>query len=103
MSRIIGFASRFWLLAAAVVLAAGSGFLASKALGIGQQAPTATTTIDIPSGSTTPGPQGPPGPKGDKGDPGTPGAESCPTGSKFTAVVVNAPGGHTTLWTCVAG
>ena len=94
MSGIIKFGKRFWLLGAALALAAGTGFLATQALGLGQQAPTKTVTIDVGT-STTPGPPGP------KGDPGSPGAESCPTGSTFTAVQINTPGGHTTLWTCV--
>lgn len=91
--------SRFWPLVVALAFAGSAGFLASQALGLGQQAPTKTVTIDVGTGARgEPGPAGPPGPKG---DPGTPGAESCPTGSTFTAVVVNAPKGQTTLWTCV--
>lgn len=86
--------------AGALTLAAGSGFFVSQAVGVGTQAPTRTTTISIPTGTGATGPQGPTGPKG---DPGNPGAESCPTGSTFTAVVVNAPNGQVTLWTCVAG
>jgi hypothetical protein len=91
-----------WLaLGGALALAAASGYLASVALGVGQQAPTDTVTVNFPTGGTTPGPAGPPGPPGPKGDPGTPGAESCPTGSTFKGVLFNAPGGQTTIYTCV--
>jgi hypothetical protein len=133
-----------------LALAASSGYLVATALGVGAQAPTKTTTIDVATGET--GPQGVPGPAGPpgagltmKGTVATPAdlpatgnnpgdayvvssdgsmrvwdgtkwvsggpvggtggggnAENCPSGSTFTAVVVNAPGGHvTTLWVCV--
>jgi len=75
----------------ALAFAGGAGFLASTALGIGSQAPTSTTTITIPTGQ-----QGPPGP------PGSPGAESCPTGSTFKALEIDHPGGHVTIYTCIA-
>jgi len=92
-----------WLLAAAVALAGSAGYFAAVAIGIGQQAPTTTVTVNIPTGETGPkGDTGPAGPPGPKGDPGSPGAESCPTGSTFQAVKFNAPGGQTTIWTCVA-
>ena len=78
------------LMAAALVLAAGAGVLASTAFGIGQQAPARTVTIDVATGAT-----GPPGP------PGSPGAESCPTGYTFGAVVFNTPGGHQQIATCL--
>jgi len=96
---------RTWLLlGASGVLAASAGYFASGVLGSAFQAPTQTVTIDVGQGSTgATGPAGPAGPPGPKGDPGTPGAESCPTGSTFKAVTFNTPGGHTTIWTCVAG
>jgi len=103
MSRIIKFAKSFWLLAAALAFAGSAGFLATKALGIGSQQPTQTVTIDIPTNTGAQGPAGPAGPPGPKGDPGTPGAESCPTGYTFSAVVINAPGGHTQIATCLKG
>jgi len=110
-----------------LLLAGLSGFFVATALGLGSQAPTETVTINA-GASTVPGPPGPAGPQGDpgpagpkgdtgakgeigntgpagppgpKGDPGTPGAESCPTGSTFKAVLFNAPGGQTTIYTCV--
>jgi|SRR5215471_3862352 len=89
------------LMTASGVLAAGTGYLASIALGLGSQAPTTTVTVDIPTGTGPQGPAGPAGPPGPKGDPGSPGAESCPTGSTFKAVLFNAPGGQTTIYTCV--
>jgi hypothetical protein len=82
-------------LAAALVLAGGTGFLASQALSAGQQA-TRTVTIDVATG-----PQGPPGEKGDPGPPGPPGGVTCPAGFSPADVVVNHPGGQTTLFVCV--
>ena len=79
--------------AASLALAAGSGFLAAKALGITAQQPTVTTTVNVPTGS-----QGPPGPPGPAGDPG---AESCPDGYVFGALVINHPGGQTQIATCL--
>ena len=85
------------IIAASLVLAGATGVFVATALGVGQQAPTATTTIDI-SGVT--GPTGATGPAGPKGDPG---AESCPTGSTFSAVKFIVQGkGPTTIWVCVA-
>jgi|SRR5262252_9422688 len=95
---------RTWLLlSASGILAAVAGFFASGVIGSVFQAPTETVTVNIPTGTGAQGPQGDPGPAGPKGDPGSPGAESCPTGSTFKAVKFNAPGGQTTIWTCVAG
>lgn len=59
-----------WLtMAAALTLAAGSGLLAAKALGVGAQGPSRTVTINVATG-----PQGPAGPPGPQGDPGPAGA-----------------------------
>jgi len=44
------------------------------------------------------GPAGPAGPKGDKGDPG---GTSCPPGFVFGKLVINHPGGQTTIYTCM--
>lgn len=92
--RIIRLAKPYLLLGSAIVLAAAAGLLTATALGVGAQAPTQTTTITLTNGE--PGPAGPPGP------PGTPGAEGCPSGSTFGALRINHPGGHVTIWTCVA-
>jgi hypothetical protein len=93
-----------WLaLGGALTLAAASGYLASQALGLGAQAPATTTTVNVGQGATGPqGQQGEPGPQGPPGPAGTGGAEQCPTGSSFEAVQLNHPGGHVTIWTCVA-
>jgi hypothetical protein len=95
--RIIRLVRPFLALGAAIALAAGAGFLASTALSIGTQAPTKTTTITLTNGAT-----GPTGPAGPTGPSGTPGAENCPTGSEFEALTIDHPGGHVTIWTCVA-
>lgn len=47
------------------------------------------------------GPVGPAGPKGDKGEPGEPGAVVCPNGFVWGRVVINHPGGQTTIFTCI--
>lgn len=59
--------------AGALALAAGSGFLASQAIGGATQTPTRTVTLNL-----TNGPQGPPGP------PGPPGASITIKGSVST-------------------
>src|SRR5262245_118473 len=97
---------RVWLILGAVslVLAGTAGFMASKAL---SQGATKTVTIDVGKGEKgDPGPVGPrgpagaPGPKGDKGDKGEPGGTTCPDGWTLTNVIINHPGGHTTLLAC---
>ena len=87
-----------WILIAAIGFAAGSGFFIATALGIGSQAPTKTTTVNVGTGEQ--GPAGPPGPAGADGKPG---AEGCPTGSSFQAIQINHATGHVVIWTCVAG
>jgi hypothetical protein len=47
------------------------------------------------------GPQGPQGPKGDKGDQGEPGSTNCPNGFSHGDLVINHPGGQTTIFTCI--
>jgi len=74
-------------LVVALVLASTAGFFAATAIGVGTQAPTLTTTVNVATG-----PQGPPG---------SPGAESCPDGSKFGELVINHPGGQTKILTCI--
>jgi len=65
--------------AAALVLAALGGFLASTALGVGQQAaPTKTVTVNIP-------------------EPG-----GCVAGYTPGILVLNAPGGQVKVYTCLA-
>ena len=100
--RRLGRAKPFLLLGAAIALAAGSGFLASQAIGGSAQTPTRTVTISVANGTA-----GPPGPKGETGAPGPPGppgpagSESCPAGFEFGELVINHPGGQTTIATCL--
>jgi hypothetical protein len=85
------------LIASGSLLAAGTGVLGAMALGTSSsQAPTTTTTITLKDGA-----QGPTGPSGPAGADGSPGAESCPTGSEFGELIINHPGGHVTLLTCI--
>jgi hypothetical protein len=77
-------------IAGVLVLAAGSGFLTSMALGSSQQEPTRTVTINVATGPT-----GPPGPQG------PPGAVECNPGYGFGNLVINAPGGQVTIQTCI--
>jgi hypothetical protein len=91
--------SSYTLLALALVLALGAGFLASTA--IGQEAPTRTVTVDVATGPAgPPGPPGPAGPVGPKGDPGPTGLK-CITGFSPSLVVINHSKGQTTLYACV--
>jgi hypothetical protein len=94
-----------WLIIAAITLAASAGFMTSMALGLGSAGPpTKTTTIQVGAGATGPaGPAGPAGATGPAGPVGSGGADQCPTGSTFQSVVLNSPGGHVEIWTCVAG
>jgi len=90
------------LIASSVVLAGGAGFLAAGGVSALTQAPSKTVTINVGQGTQGPkGDTGPAGPPGPKGDPGSPGAESCIAGSTFGALVINHPGGQTTIYTCI--
>lgn len=92
----------FVFIGTALALAGVTGFFAAGAIGIGSQTPTKTVTVNVGNGATGPaGPAGPPGPKGDPGPAGSPGAESCIAGSTFGALVINHPGGQTTIYTCI--
>ena len=110
------------LAAVGLVGAGAGGFLASQAFSAADQAQI-TTTINAAEGATGPtGPAGPPGvagpagakgdtgpagPKGDKGDvgpagpQGPAGATQCPTGFVEGVLVINHPGGQTTIFTCI--
>ena len=80
------------LLAGALSLAAGSGFLASVAFSGPTQA-ARTVTINLRNGAT--------GPAGPRGATGPSGATSCPAGFEQGELVINHPGGHVTLFTCL--
>jgi hypothetical protein len=82
----------------ALLLAAASGyFIAGAATG-----PTRTVTINVATGPR--GPEGPPGPKGDtgpQGPQGPPGSANCPNNFSPGDLVINHPGGQTTIFTCI--
>jgi hypothetical protein len=114
-------------LGASLVLAGSSGFLTAQALG--QDGEPRTVTINAgeqgppgppgpegpegPPGPASPGTQGPPGPVGPAGPagpagpvgpPGTGGGGPCagaPPGYSAGILVINTPGGQTSLWTCL--
>jgi len=79
--------------AASLALAGMSGFLTAQALS--QDGPVKTETITIRNGD--PGPPGPAGPKGD------PGETTCPAGFVRGKLIINHPGGQTTIFTCLEG
>jgi hypothetical protein len=92
-------------MALSLILAGGAGFLTAQA--ISQGGPTKTVTIDVGTGQTGPpgpkgdqGERGPAGPKGDTGPQGPPGGIQCPTGYTLINLVINHPGGQTTILTC---
>lgn len=110
----MSFLRRNWAalaLAASLVLAGASGFLASQAFSAGPPAAVTTVTVDVATGPTGPaGAQGDPGPPGAKGDPGPPGPPGpagadggllCPSGFVPGHLVINAPKGQTTIFTCI--
>lgn len=79
---------------AATAFTAAGGFGAAAVMA--QTTPTKTVTITLKNGEQgIPGPQGPQGPKGDSG--GT----TCPDGFEFGQLVINHPGGQTTIFTCL--
>lgn len=83
----------------ALALAGASGFFVATSVGNAQS--TRTVTINVATGPAGPtGPQGPPGPKGDTGPAGPAGLQ-CPTGFTAGDLLINHPGGQTTLWTCI--
>jgi len=81
------------LVAASLALAGGAGFFAAGAGG--QAAPARTVTLDVGTGA-----QGPPGPPGPKGDPGENGV-ACLSGYQPGVLVINHPGGHVRIYTCL--
>lgn len=96
------------LMVAGLVLAGSAGFLTATALGTSSQEDVRTVTVDIPEGQTGPtgpagaeGPAGPTGPRGAIGATGPTGGTSCPAGFSFGKLVLNHPGGHVTLFTCL--
>jgi len=100
------------LVAGGIALTASAGVLAAAAVGQIGGEPTTTVTIDVATGprgpAGPPGPQGergaagPPGPRGETGPPG-PAGSSCPTGYAPGVLVINHPGGQTSIYTCLKG
>jgi len=90
------------LASTSLALAGTSGFLTSQVFAASNQTPTKTVTISVTNGPPGPkgdtGPQGATGPQGPKGDPGS---FSCPTGFSEGLLVINHPGGQTTIFTCL--
>lgn len=89
-------------IAACTACLAAGGFGAAAAFGVVNQTPTKTVTINVATGPR--GPAGPAGPKGDTGPAGPPGkdgGEKCPDGFSFGDLVINHPGGQTTIFTCI--
>ena len=117
------------LLATSLSLALGAGFLtATQLASSADQGPSRTVTVDVATGPTGPegpeGPEGPPGaqgpigetgpegpigpigPTGEQGPPGPPGegggpCAGAPEGYSPGFLVINHPGGQTTIWTCL--
>lgn len=107
------------LLMAGLALAGASGFLTSQALSGGSSAAARTETITLTNGG--PGPTGPAGPRGARGpvgvtgergvtgEPGATGPQGpagqggvpCPDGFSPGFLVINHPGGHVTLYSCL--
>lgn len=93
-----------------LTLAGASGYLASTAFSQ-EGGATVTTTVDVGTGEQGPagpaGSAGPPGPKGEqgetgpKGETGPAGGTTCPTGYVNGDLVINHPGGHVTVRTCI--
>ena len=117
------------IVAVSLLLAASAGFLASQAISQNAPVKTVTIDVGKgspgtpgkpgPRGPRGPagakgakgdtgaqgaqgpqGPQGPAGPAGAKGDTGPTGGLSCPAGYTLIDLVINHPGGHTTILTC---
>jgi Collagen triple helix repeat (20 copies) len=107
------------LIVGGFVLAMTSGILAAAAVGQIGAEPTQTVTIDVGTGARgetgpagPPGPTGPPGPrgpqgergpKGETGPAGPAGTFACPTGFTPGVLVINHPGGQTTVYACLKG
>jgi hypothetical protein len=117
------------LTAGALAATAAGGYLTSQAINASAQDTIKTVTIDVGKGEKgDPGPIGPPGPAGPKGEKGEkgavgetgpvgatgppgppgpagpkgdPGSVTCPTGFVPGKLVINHPGGQTTIFTCL--
>lgn len=95
-----------WMLAGALAATATGGFFTSQA--VMAQDSVKTVTIDVGKGEKGDpgpiGPAGPAGPKGEKGNVGPAGPAGglvCPTGFVEGKLIINHPGGQTTIFTCL--
>lgn|SRR3954449_971241 len=78
---------------------ASGGLLGAAAVVNAQHKPVKTVTIDVGKGTKgDPGPAGPVGPAGPKGPSG---GLICPTGFVVGKLIINHPGGHTAIITCL--
>jgi len=81
-------------------LVGAGGFGAAAVIAqTGGQTPTKTVTVDVGTGEQ--GPAGPAGPAGPRGPAGPPGGTTCPAGSTFGKLVINAPKGQVSIFTCI--
>ena|SRR5215471_1577310 len=87
-----------FLIVAALVLATSMGFFSAYALGSSGVLAAKTVTINVATGPT--GPQGPAGPPGATGPTGEAGL-ACPNQFSPGELVINHPGGQTSIWTCI--
>ena len=79
-----------------LALVGAGGFGTAAVIAQTGQTPTKTVTVDVGTGE-----QGPPGPPGPRGPQGPAGATTCPTGSTFGKLVINAPKGQVSIFTCI--
>ena len=97
-----------------VTASLGAGALAAAALSQGGSAPPPTRTITINAGEGVTGPTGASGEKGltgasgakgasgPQGATGPPGSVECIAGYSPGILVLNHPGGHTDIYTCIS-
>ena len=81
------------LLAGGVALTGTGGYLASQAFSAAPSPAVTTVTVDVATG-----PRGATGPAGPAGQDG---GQSCPAGFVTGHLVINSPGGQTTIYTCI--
>jgi hypothetical protein len=87
------------IVGAGAFIGAGGFGAAAVIAQTGAQTPTKTVTVDVGTGEQ--GPRGPAGPPGPRGPAGPPGGTVCPEGSEFGKLVINAPGGQVSIFTCI--
>jgi hypothetical protein len=89
------------ILGGSLVLAAGAGaaLAAGTSGAFGASTPTRTVTVNV--GAGTQGPPGPAGPAGPRGPKGPPGDFSCADGYEPGVLVIDHPGGHVKVYTCL--